>query len=125
LGDAEEGGFVLLGSLFLEILFTTDFDHKIGSEVEHKLVFTKERELWELKEWCDTLLIIEYGGTFRYEIHLIKFLTMGDDSLSGLIDTAIHVDDQLMLETDVSVQEEVIKLVLEGFEKRFRNLVLD
>ena len=42
---------------------------------------------------------------------------MGDDSLSGLIDTAIHVDDQLMLETDVSVQEEVIKLVLEGFEK--------
>jgi hypothetical protein len=70
-------------------------------------------------------LIIEDGRTFGYEVHLIKFLTMGDDSLTGLVDTAVHVHDQLMLETDVSVQKEVIKLVLEGFEKRFRNLVLD
>jgi hypothetical protein len=42
LRDTEEGGFVLLGSLFLKIFFTTDFDHKVGSEVEHELVFTKE-----------------------------------------------------------------------------------
>ena len=50
---------------------------------------------------------------------------MGNDSLAGLVDTAIHVDDELMLETDVRVQKEVIELVLEGFEKRLRNLVLD
>lgn len=123
--DTEERGFIRFGSLFLKIFFTADFDHKIGSEVKHKLVFTEEGELWELEEWRNTLLIIEHSRTFRYEIHLIKFLTMRDDGLTGLIDTAIHVNDQLMLETDVGVQEEVVELVLESFEKGFRNLVLD
>ena len=50
---------------------------------------------------------------------------MGNDSLTRLIDTTIHVDDELMLKTNISVQKEVIELVLKGFEKRLGNLVLD
>ena len=42
LRNAEECGFVLFGSLFLEIFFSTDFNHKVGSEIKHELVFTKE-----------------------------------------------------------------------------------
>ena len=47
------------------------------------------------------------------------------NSLSWLIDSAIHADDQLMLETGISVQEETVEVAFECLEQGLRNLVLD
>ena len=50
---------------------------------------------------------------------------MGDDGLAGLVNPAIHAHNQLVLETSISVQEEVVEMDLKRLEKRLRNLVLD
>ena len=50
---------------------------------------------------------------------------MGHNCLSWLVDSAVHTDDQLMLEACICVQEETVEMALECLEKRFGYLVLD
>jgi len=52
-------------------------------------------------------------------------LSIRNDCFAWLVDTAVHVHDQLVLEANICVQEEITELVFERLEKGFRNLVLD
>jgi hypothetical protein len=72
---------------------------------------------WKLKKWGDAFLIIKDGRSFGYKIHFSKFLSNRENSLARLINSTIHINNQLMLEPNICVQEEVAKLVLESFEE--------
>lgn len=39
------------------------------------------------------------------------------NGLAGLVDTTVHVDDQLILEADIGVEEEVVEVLLEAAEQ--------
>jgi len=69
LGHTEESGSILLGRLLEVVLFASNLDDKVRSEIEHQLVLTEERILRELDKRSHTLLIVENGRTLRDEIH--------------------------------------------------------
>lgn len=47
------------------------------------------------------------------------------NGLAGLVDTTVHVNDQLILEANVGVEEEVVEVLLEATEEWLAYLVLD
>ena len=101
LRHAEEGSPLLLHGL--GVLLAADLDHEVGSQVEHQLVLAEEGVLRQLQERRDTLLIIKNRSTTRHEIHLAELLAVLDYGLSWLVDPAIHVDNQLVLESYLSI----------------------
>lgn len=112
LRDAKEGRSLLLHCL--GVLLASDLHNEIGAQVKHELVFAEERVLRKLQEGCDALLIVENSCSTSHKIHLAEFLPMLDYGLSWLVNTAVHVNDQLVLEPNVCVQEEVIEVLLEA-----------
>lgn len=125
LRDTEEECSILFGCAQRIVFLTSNFYNKIGPQVKHELILAKEREARQLQEGCDTLLIVEDGRTSGNEIHFIEFLAIRNDCFAWLIDTAVHIHNQLMLEPNICIQKEITKLVFESLEKGLRYLVLD
>ena len=99
--------------MFKIVLFASDLDDEVGPKIKHQLVLSKERVLRQLNERGHTLLIVEYSRTFRNEVHLRQLLAMTDNGLAGLIDPAVHTHDELVLESNISVEEKAIEVDLE------------
>ena len=55
----QEESSVFLLSVLSETFFASYFDCEVCPEVEDELVVSKEGVLWKLKEWGDTLLVVE------------------------------------------------------------------
>ena len=62
-------------------------------------------------------MVVENCRTFGDEVHFREFLAVGHNCLSWFVDSAVHTDDQLMLETCIRVQEETVEMALECLEK--------
>lgn len=65
---------------------------------------------WKLQKWCHAFVVVEDGRAFCDEIHFLEFLTVRNNHFSRFEDSAVHVDDKLVLEADFSVDKEVTKL---------------
>ena len=50
---------------------------------------------------------------------------MWNDGLAWLIDSAVHVDDQLVLKAHVSVLEKAVEVIFEGLKQRLWDQILD
>ena len=50
---------------------------------------------------------------------------MRNDGLAWLINSTVHAHDQLMLETNICIQKEVVELILEVFEQALTDLILN
>jgi hypothetical protein len=72
---------------------------------------------WELQKGRYAFVVEENGGTFGDEIHLLKFLTVGNNHFAGLENSAIHIHNQLVCESDFCVYEKATKLTFECFKK--------
>ena len=114
----KECGPILFLRLVHKILLSSDFHHEIGSQIEHELILSKEGVLWQLQKWSDSLLIIQHSRSLRNKVHFLQFLSVTDEDLAGLVNSAVHADDQLVLKSDICVQEEIIELVLKSLEQR-------
>jgi hypothetical protein len=74
------------------------------------------RELGKLNEWSDTFLIIKYGRASRNKVKLIKLFSDPNDSLTRLINPTIHINDQLMLKSNLNTRKETAKVLLESLK---------
>ena len=117
LRNAQEESPVLLFGLHTVIFFASYFDNVVSSQVENKLVLPKIRMSWKLQKWRYAFCIEEDGSTVGNEIHFLQLLAIGDYHFTWLKDSAVHVNDQLILKTQFSVDEKVAKLSFESFKK--------
>ena len=72
----------------------------------------------QLQKWSDSLLVIENSCSSRDKVHLSEFVAISDDLFAWLIDSAIHIHNKLVLETNISIQEEIAKLIFERPKQR-------
>jgi len=82
------------------------------------MIFSKKRELRQLKERSDSFRIIKNNRSFLYEKYFIKFLPILYNLFSRLIYSTIHIYDKLILEADISILKKIIKINFKLFEKR-------
>jgi hypothetical protein len=99
------------------VFLASNLHDKIGPKIKHQLVLAEEGKARELQKRCYALLIVENSGASCDEIHFIHFLPVGDDCFAWLVNPAVHVNNQLMLETNIRIQKEITKLVFETLKK--------
>jgi len=124
LRNTKEEGSIFLFCYPTIILFSSAFNDEISSQIENKLILSEVRMSWKLQKWSDSLGIIENHGSIRYEIQFLNFLTIRNYYFTGLENSTIHVNNQIVLESNFGVYEKVTELSFESFKERFRYLVL-
>jgi len=79
---------------------------------------------WKLQKWRYTFVIEENGCTLGDKIHLLKLLTVGNNHFTGLENSAIHVDNQIVCKANFSINEKATELPFKRFKKRITDLIL-
>ena len=96
-------------------------EHDVGLETIENLVVTEVRVLWQVEDGLLLALLIvlvveNLDESLSDEIHLLDITLVADDSLAWGVDSAVHVDDQLICETSLALLKEVIERSLELLE---------
>ena len=96
-------------------------EHDVGLELIENLVVTEVGVLWQVKDGLLLGLLIVFvienlDESLSDEVHLFDVTLVADDSLAWGVDSAVHVDDQLICETSLALLKEVIEGSLELLE---------
>ena len=97
-------------------------ENDVGLQVEEDLVVTEVTEFRKIEDWLfilaffAALISIELNNTLSDEEKLLNITLVADDSLSWSIDSAVHVNDELVGETSLALIEEMVERLLEFLE---------
>ena len=85
------------------------------------MVVSEVRELWQVENWLLFLdlivvVVVDLNNSLSDEIHLLDITLVTNDSLTGSVESAEHVDDQLVGETSLAFVEEMVERLFEFLE---------
>jgi hypothetical protein len=85
------------------------------------LVVSEVRELWQVEDWLLLLdlivvVVVDLNDSLSDEIHLLDVTLVTNDSLSRGVESAEHIDDELVGETSLAFVEEVVERFLKLLE---------
>ena len=121
--DAHENDVGQLAHLLVLLgIVAQSLEHDVGLQVVEDLVVTEITELWQVKNRLFVLAIfaalvgVKFHNTLSDEEELLNIALVADDSLAGSIDSAVHVDNELVGETSLALIEKVVERLLELLE---------
>lgn len=90
------------------------FDHNVGLQLLKDLVISEVRELGQVEDWLFLLdliivIVVDLDNSLSDEVHLLDITLVTDYSLTWGVESAEHVDDQLVGETSLALIEEVVE----------------
>jgi hypothetical protein len=96
-------------------------DHDVGLELLEDLIVSEVRELWKIEDWLFLLdfiivVVIHLNNTLSNEVHFLDIALVTDDSLAWGIESAEHVNDQLVGKTSLALIEEMVERFFEFLE---------
>lgn len=85
------------------------------------MVVSEVRELWQVEDWLLLLnlivvVVVDLDNSLSDEIHFLDITLVTDDGLTWGVESAEHVDDELVSETSLAFIEEVVERLLELLE---------
>ena len=89
------------------------------------MVLSEEWILGKLNERGHTLWIVKKNGAFRNKEHFLKFLSVGYDGFPRFVNSTIHANNQLVLESCICIQKEAVKHMKEIAAKNGYLMVFD
>lgn len=121
--DAHENDVWQLAHLFVLLgIVTQGSEHDVRLQVVENLIVTEVAELWQIKNGLFVLAIftgligVEFYDTLSDEEELLNIALVADDGLTWGVDSAVHVDDELVGKTSLTLIEEVVEGFLEFLE---------
>jgi len=96
-------------------------EDNIGLQVVQNLVISKVGELGQVKDWLLLLVLIifiveDFDKTLSNKVHLLNITLVTDNSFTWSVNSAVHVDDQLIGESSLALLKEVVEGSLEFLE---------
>lgn len=123
LADAHENDVGQLAHLLVLLgVVAQGSENDVGLQVVENLIVTEITELWQVKNGLFVLAIfaalvgVKFHNTLSDEEELLDVALVADDSLAGSVDSAVHVDDELVGETSLALIEEMVERLLEFLE---------
>ena len=123
LADAHENDVGQLAHLLVLLgIVAQGSENDVRLQVVENLIVTEITELWQVKNRLFVLAIfaalvgVKFHNTLSDEEELLDVALVADDSLAGSIDSAVHVDDELVGEASLALIEKVVEGLFEFLE---------
>jgi len=123
LADAHENDVGQLAHLLVLLgIVAQGSENDVRLQVVENLIVTEITELWQVKNGLFVLAIfaalvgVKFHNTLSDEEELLDVALVADDSLAGSIDSAVHVDDELVGEASLALIEKVVEGLFEFLE---------
>ena len=123
LADAHENDVGQLAHLLVLLgIVAQGSENNVRLQVVENLIVTEITELWQVKNGLFVLAIfaalvgVKFHNTLSDEEELLDVALVADDSLAGSIDSAVHVDDELVGEAPLALIEKVVEGLFEFLE---------
>jgi len=123
LADAHENDVGQLAHLLVLLgIVAQGSENNVRLQVVENLIVTEITELWQVKNRLFVLAIfaalvgVKFHNTLSDEEELLDVALVADDSLAGSIDSAVHVDDELVGEASLALIEKVVEGLFEFLE---------
>jgi hypothetical protein len=123
LADAHENDVGQLAHLLVLLgVIAQGSENDVRLQVVENLIVTEITELWQVKNGLFVLAIfaalvgVKFHNTLSDEEELLDVALVADDSLAGSIDSAVHVDDELVGEASLALIEKVVEGLFEFLE---------
>jgi len=123
LADAHENDVGQLAHLLVLLgIVAQGSENNVRLQVVENLIVTEITELWQVKNGLFVLAIfaalvgVKFHNTLSDEEELLDVALVADDSLAGSIDSAVHVDDELVGEASLALIEKVVEGLFEFLE---------
>jgi hypothetical protein len=123
LADAHENDVGQLAHLLVLLgIVAQGSENDVRLQVVENLIVTEITELWQVKNGLFVLAIfaalvgVKFHNTLSDEEELLDVALVADDSLAGSIDSAVHVDDELVGEAPLALIEKVVEGLFEFLE---------
>lgn len=123
LADAHENDVGQLAHLLVLLgIVAQGSENDVRLQVVENLIVTEITELWQVKNGLFVLAIfaalvgVKFHNTLSDEEELLDVALVADDSLAGSIDSAVHVDNELVGEASLALIEKVVEGLFEFLE---------
>ena len=123
LADAHENDVGQLAHLLVLLgVIAQGSEYDVRLQVVENLIVTEITELWQVKNGLFVLAIfaalvgVKFHNTLSDEEELLDVALVADDSLAGSVDSAVHVDNELVGETSLALIEKVVERLFEFLE---------
>jgi len=123
LADAHENDVGQLAHLLVLLgIVAQGSENNVRLQVVENLIVTEITELWQVKNGLFVLAIfaalvgVKFHNTLSDEEELLDVALVADDSLAGSIDSAVHVDNELVGEASLALIEKVVEGLFEFLE---------
>jgi hypothetical protein len=123
LADAHENDVGQLAHLLVLLgIVAQGSENDVRLQVVENLIVTEITELWQVKNGLFVLAIfaalvgVKFHNTLSDEEELLNIALVADDSLAGSIDSAVHVDNELVGEASLALIEKVVEGLFEFLE---------